>query len=145
MGMDDNSDNVLWDVAACLWTLVGIGVLLLPFFLALWLNSPDSNAFREWAGMSQVTVKTVKPKTIPCKTLDDETGTKECKIKLDDGRTVTTVSARRMPPAFSHGEGSQCRFRSESRSRSSRSASVRQSPAVCGQSASSRANGWLFQ
>lgn len=35
--------------------------------------------------------KTVKPKTIPCKTLDDETGTKECKIKLDDGRTVTCI------------------------------------------------------
>lgn len=92
ISMDNNSDNVLWDVAACLWTLLGIGVLLLPFFLALWLNSPASNGVREWAGIPQVkVVKTVKPKTITCKTLDDESDTKECKITLDDGRVVTCI------------------------------------------------------
>lgn len=89
--MDDNSDNVLSDVAGCLWALLGIGVLLTPLIFMVWFQSPDSNAFREWAGMPQVTVKTVKPKTIPCKILDNEAGTEECKVKLDDGRTVTCV------------------------------------------------------
>lgn len=32
-----------------------------------------------------------KTKTIPCKTLDEKAGTKECKVTLDDGRTVTCV------------------------------------------------------
>lgn len=91
--MNDNSDNVLWDVVFFLgYYLLGIGAFLLPLFFIFWFNSPSSNDFREWAGMSQVkVVKTVEPKTIPCKTLDDETGTKECKIKLDDGRTVTCI------------------------------------------------------
>ncbi len=89
--MDDNSDNVLWDVEACLWTLLGIGALLTPLIFAVWFQSPGSNALREWAGMPQVTVKTAKPKTIPCKILDDEAGTMECKVKLDDGRTVTCI------------------------------------------------------
>ena len=90
--MDDNSDNVLWDVAACLWTLLGVGALLTPLFFAVWLNSPASNALREWAGAPQVkAAKPVKPKAIPCKILDDETGTKECKITLDDGRIVTCI------------------------------------------------------
>lgn len=93
--MDDNSDNVLWDVVFFLgYYLLWIGAFLLPLFFMFWFNSPSSNDFREWAGMPQVTVKTVKtvkPKTIPCKILDDETGTKECKVKLDDGRTVTCI------------------------------------------------------
>lgn len=91
--MDDNSDNVLWDVVFFIaYFLLWIGAFLLPLFLLFWFNSPVSNDFREWVGMPQVkVVKTVKPKTIPCKTLDDETGTKECKIKLDDGRTVTCI------------------------------------------------------
>ncbi|MGO5374370.1 hypothetical protein [Bifidobacterium thermophilum] len=54
-----------------------------------WLSSPGSNAFRSAIGMSQIS--TAKPKTIPCKTLDDKTGTKECKVRLDDGRTVTCI------------------------------------------------------
>ncbi len=89
--MDDNSDNVLWDVVCCLYALLGIGALLTPLIFMVWFQSPGSNALREWAGMPQVTVKTVKPKTIPCKTLDDKAGTKECKVTLDDGRTVTCV------------------------------------------------------
>lgn len=32
-----------------------------------------------------------RDKTLPCKTFDDETGAKECKITLDDGRTVTCI------------------------------------------------------
>ena len=91
--MDDNSDNDLWDVVIFLaYFLLWTGALLLPVVSLFWFNSPASNDFREWAGMSQVkVVKTVKPKTIPCKTLDDKAGTKECKIKLDDGRTVTCI------------------------------------------------------
>lgn len=91
--MNDDSDNTLEDVLTFLLTLLlGVGALLTPLFLLFWFNSPVSNDFREWAGMSQVkVVKTVKPKTIPCKILDDETGTKECKITLDDGRTVTCI------------------------------------------------------
>lgn len=54
-----------------------------------WLSSPASNAFRSAIGASQVS--TAKPKTIPCKILDDKAGTKECKVKLDDGRTVTCI------------------------------------------------------
>lgn len=92
MGMDDNSDNALGDVVVFFLALLGVGVLLTPLLFSVWFNSPASNALREWAGMPQVKAeKTVKPKTIPCKTLDDETGTKECKIKLDDGRTVTCI------------------------------------------------------
>lgn len=90
--MNDNSDNVLWDVVFFIaYFLLWIGAFLLPLFLLFWFNSPASNAFREWAGMPQVAVKTTKPKTIPCKILDDETGTKECKITLDDGRIVTCI------------------------------------------------------
>lgn len=91
--MNDDSDNTLEDVLTFLLTLLlGVGALLTPLFLLFWFNSPVSNDFREWVGMPQVkVVKTVKPKTIPCKILDDETGTKECKITLDDGRTVTCI------------------------------------------------------
>lgn len=68
-----------------------IGGVFFPLLLLGhdWLSSPGSNAFRSAIGMSQISA--TKPKTIPCKILDDETGTKECKIKLDDGRTVTCV------------------------------------------------------
>lgn len=90
--MNDDSDNALEDVLTFLLTLLGVGALLTPLFFAVWLNSPASNALREWAGAPQVkAAKPVKTKTIPCKTLDDETGTKECKITLDDGRTVTCI------------------------------------------------------
>lgn len=91
--MDNNSDNTLWDKAVIfLMYLLGMVIYLLPFFIVYWITSPTSNDFREWAGMPQVkVVKTAKPKTIPCKALDDETGTKECKITLDDGRVVTCI------------------------------------------------------
>ena len=89
--MDDDFDNALGDVVVFFWALLGVGVLLTPLLFSVWFNSPASNAFREWAGMPQVAVKTTKPKTIPCKILDDETGTKECKITLDDGRIVTCI------------------------------------------------------
>ena len=32
-----------------------------------------------------------KTSTIPCKTLDDKAGTKECRVRLDDGRIVTCI------------------------------------------------------
>lgn len=68
-----------------------IGGVFFPLLLLGhdWLSSPGSNAFRSAIGMSQIS--TTKPKTIPCKILDNETGTKECKVRLDDGRTVTCV------------------------------------------------------
>ena len=65
--------------------------MLAPFIFILWLQTPASNALHEWDGTPKVTVKTVKPKTIPCKILDDDAGTKECKVKLNDGRTVTCI------------------------------------------------------
>jgi len=89
--MDDDFDNALGDVVVFFLALLGVGVLLTPLLFSVWFNSPASNALREWAGMPQATAKPVKTKTIPCKILDDETGTKECKIKLDDGRTVTCI------------------------------------------------------
>lgn len=89
--MDDDFDNALGDVVVFFWALLGVGVLLTPLLFSVWFNSPASNTLREWAGMPQVAVKTTKPKTIPCKILDDETGTKECKITLDDGRIVTCI------------------------------------------------------
>lgn len=64
-------------------------ILGITLLLAIWLVSPGSNAFLSAIGMEQVS--TTKPKTIPCKSLDDETGTKECKVRLDDGRTVTCI------------------------------------------------------
>ena len=71
------------------------GFCSLPFlgiWFAVWFYSPNSNAFRSAVGFDQLTtVKTAKPKTIPCKILDDETGTKECKVTLDDGRIVTCI------------------------------------------------------
>lgn len=68
-----------------------VGGVFFPLLLLgeSWISSPGSNAFRSAIGMDQVS--TTKPKTIPCKTLDDKTGTKECKVKLDDGRTVTCI------------------------------------------------------
>lgn len=83
--MDDGSEHLLNAVAY----IFGSILLCLLMFLVVWLSSPSSNAFRSAIGMDQVA--TTKPKTIPCKTLDDKTGTKECKVKLDDGRTVTCV------------------------------------------------------
>lgn len=84
--------KTLYNVIFLAWFF---GFWSLPFLgigFAVWFYSPNSNAFRSAVGFDQVaTVKTAKPKTIPCKTLDDETGTKECKVRLDDKRTVTCI------------------------------------------------------
>lgn len=83
--MDDGFEDLLVAVAY----IFGSILLCSLMFLGVWLSSPSSNAFRSAIGMSQVSA--AKPKTIPCKTLDDKAGTKECKITLDDGRTVTCI------------------------------------------------------
>lgn len=83
--MDDGFEDLLVAVAY----IFGSILLCSLMFLGVWLSSPGSNAFRSAIGMNQVS--TTKPKTIPCKTLDDKAGTKECKITLDDRRTVTCI------------------------------------------------------
>lgn len=75
-------------VLISLWFL---GLLSIPFVMC-WIMF---DVFPNTLGVphEEATVKTTK--TIPCKTLDDKAGTKECKVTLDDGRTVTCVVGNR--------------------------------------------------
>lgn len=69
-------------------------ILFFTPFLLGWLITtvlPDVFGVPRQPFIASSEAAAAKPKTIPCKILDDKAGTKECKVKLDDGRTVTCV------------------------------------------------------